>query len=126
MKRHFNLCIWIGILIVIVSFASYIPIFAVFASTRDVPWANYILLLVGGALLAVGLRRAFRDPEHYRGKVSGSIFGTLSVLLAGLFFVFLLYEGRQIHGSENALREGQAAPRFTLPDTAGKPVSSSS
>jgi hypothetical protein len=40
MKRHFNFVIWIGFLMVIRALVSYIPIF-VFASTRDVPWANY-------------------------------------------------------------------------------------
>jgi hypothetical protein len=125
MKRRFNLFIWFGFLIVLASAASYIPIFAVFASTRDVPWVNYVLFLVGGALLAVGLQRAFRDQEHYRGKVSGSILGAVSVLIAGLFVVFILYGGRQIPASENALRVGQPAPQFTLADAAGKLVSSS-
>jgi hypothetical protein len=125
MKRHFNFAIWIGFLIVVASFVSYIPIFTVYASTRDVPWVNYILFLAGGALLAVGLQRAFRDPEHYRGKVSGSILGALSLLIIGVFLAFILYGGRQIPASEHALRLGQTAPAFTLADTAGKPVSSS-
>lgn len=125
MKRRLNLPIWAGFLIVVAAVASYIPIFAVYASTRDVPWVNYILLAAGGALLAVGLRRAFRDPEHYRGKVSGSILGALSALLAGLFVAFILYAGRQIPASENALRAGQHAPPFTLPDTTGRLVSTS-
>jgi hypothetical protein len=124
MKRHLNLPIWIGFLIVVASVVTYIPIFTVFASTRDVPWANYILFLVGGALLAVGLQRAFRDPEHYRGKVGGSIAGVLSVLIVGLFVAFIFYGARQIPASENALRGGQPAPPFTLVDTAGKLVSS--
>ena len=125
MKPHFNRLIWVGFLIVVASVASYIPIFTVFASTRDVPWVNYTLFLMGGALLAVGLQRAFRDPEHYRGKVSGSILIALSVLIAGLFVAFILYGGRQIPASENALHEGRPAPPFTLVDTVGKPVSSS-
>ena len=125
MKPHLNLSIWVGFLIVFASVASYIPIFTVFASTRDVPWVNYVLFLVGGVLLAIGLQRAFRHPEHYRGRVSGSIFGALSLLLAGLFVAFILYGGRQIPASENALRGGQPAPPFNLVDTTGKLVSSS-
>ena len=125
MKPHFNFSIWVGFLIVVASVVSYIPIFTVFASTRDVPWVNYILFLVGGALIAVGLKRAFHDPEHYRGKLSGSILGALSVLIAGFFVAFILYAGRQIPASENALRAGQPAPSFTLVDAAGKLTSSS-
>ena len=81
MQRHWNLPIWAGFAIVVVAIASYIPIFAVFPDTRDVPWANYLLFLLGGGLLAVGVKRAFQDPQHYRGKVSGSIVAALSVLL---------------------------------------------
>ena len=125
MKSRFNLFIWFGFLIVVASVASYIPILVLFASTRDVPWVNYTLFLVGGALLAVGLQRAFRDQEHYRGKVSGSILGAVSILIAGLFVAFILYGGRQIPASENALRAGQPAPQFTLEDSAGRLVSSS-
>ena len=125
MKRRFNFAIWIGFLVVVAAIVSYIPIFTVFAVTRDVPWANYILFLVGGALLAIGLQRAFRDSEHYRGKVSGSILGALSLVIAGLFVAFILYGGRQIPASENSLRRGQPAPAFILADTAGKVVSSS-
>ncbi len=125
MKPRFNFFIWAGFLIVVASVASYIPIFTVFASTRDVPWVNYTLFLAGGALLAVGLQRAFRHPERYGGKVSGSILGALSILIAGLFVAFILYGGRQIPASENALRAGQPAPSFTLVDAAGKLVSSS-
>jgi hypothetical protein len=125
MKRHFNLTIWIGFLIVVGSIVSYIPIFTVVASTRDVPWVNYILFLVGGALLTVGLQRAFRNPEHYGGKISASILGVLSLLIAGLFVGFILYGGRQIPAAENALRRGQPAPAFTLADTDGRLVSSS-
>jgi hypothetical protein len=124
MKRRVNLFIWLGFLVVVASFLSYIPFFALFESTRDVPWVNYLLFVVGGALLAVGIRRAFRDPERYRGKVSGSILGALSLLMAGLFVAFILYGGRQIPGTETALRVGQTAPPLTLADTSGKLVSS--
>ena len=76
MKPRFNRFIWFGFVIVVASAASYLPIFAVYPSTRDVPWVNYALFLAGGALLAIGLQRAFRDQEHYRGKLSGSLWQT--------------------------------------------------
>ncbi|MBZ5575866.1 MAG: hypothetical protein LAP40_04825 [Acidobacteriia bacterium] len=125
MKRHWNVPIWAGFALVIAAVASYVPVFAVFPVTRDVPWVNYLLFLAGGWLLAAGLRRAFRDPEHYRGKIAGSILGGLSIVLCGVFVVGILYFGKQIPSSLNALRTGQSAPSFTLRDTAGKPVASS-
>jgi len=125
MNRRRNLSIWVGFLLVVASVVSYIPIFALFANTRDVPWVNYALFLVGGILLAIGLQRAFREPEHYRGKVSGSVLGALSLLLASFFVAAILYGGRQIPASENALHVGQPAPSFALVDTTGKLMSSS-
>jgi hypothetical protein len=41
-----------GFTIVIVALVSYIPIFTLFPVTRDIPWANYLLFLLGGGLLA--------------------------------------------------------------------------
>jgi hypothetical protein len=43
LKRHWNVPIWAGFAIVIVALVSYIPVFALFPTTRDVPWANYLL-----------------------------------------------------------------------------------
>jgi hypothetical protein len=123
-KRHWNVWIWAGFAIVIVALVSYIPIFAPFPVTRDIPWANYLLFLLGGGLLAVGVQRAFRDPERYRGKIAGSILAVLSVLLFGLFVSGILYFGKQIPSAERALRPGQPAPPFVLQDAAGKQVAS--
>ncbi len=125
MKRNWNVPIWVGFAIVIVALVSYIPIFARFPVTRDIPWANYLLFLLGGGLLAIGVRRAFQDPAHYRGKISGSIFGVLSVLLCGFFVVGTVYLTKQIPSAERALRPGQPAPSFVLQDIAGKQVASS-
>jgi hypothetical protein len=124
-KRRWNISIWAGFAIVLVALGSYIPLFTLFPVTRDVPWANYLLFLLGGGVLAAGIRRAFRDPEHYRGKISGSILGVLSVLLLGFFVVSILYFGKQIPSAQSALRAGQPAPPFTLMDTTGKQVASS-
>jgi hypothetical protein len=123
--RRWNALVWFGFAIVMVALISYIPIFAVFPVTRDFPWANYLLFLLGGGLLAVGVKRAFRDPQHYRGKIFGSILAVLSVLLFGFFVSAILIFAKQIPSPEQALRSGQPAPPFVLQDVAGKPVASS-
>ena len=122
MQRSWNLPIWIGFTIVVIALASYIPVFTQFAVTRDFPWANYLLLLLGGGTLAVGLRRAYRDPQRYRGKISGTILGAVAVLLAGFFVFFIVYLGKQIPSAESALHTGQRAPAFTLRNADGKQV----
>jgi hypothetical protein len=124
-KPRRNFTIWAGFAIVIVALVSYIPVFTLFPVTRDTPWANYLLFLLGGGLLAVGVRRAFRDPHRYRGKIAGSILAVLSVLLFGLFVGIIVYAGKQIPSAVSALRPGQPAPPFVLQDIAGKPVASS-
>jgi hypothetical protein len=123
-KRRRNILSWTGFAIVLIALVSYIPFFAMFPATRDVPWANYLLFLIGGVLLAAGVRRAFREPERYRGKVSGSILAVVSILLFAFFVVSVTYFSKQIPAAETALGVGQKAPAFALLDTAGKQVSS--
>ena len=125
MKRNRNFLIWIGFAIVLIALVSYIPVFALFPATRDIPWANYLLFLIGGAFLGIGLKRAFRDPSRYRGKVSGTILAVLSTLLLTLFVVSVTWLSKQIPPSTTALTVGQKAPDFALADAAGKQVSSS-
>jgi hypothetical protein len=124
LKRRWNLRIWAGFAIVLAALISYIPFFALFPVTRDVPWANYLLFLVGGILIAAGIRRAFRDPGQYRGKISGTILGVVSALLFAFFVASVMYFARMLPSAETAVAVSQKAPPFVLADTAGKQVSS--
>ena len=123
MKRRWNLFVWAGFLLVVVAFLSYYHFFARFPVTRDFPWANLLLFAAGGFLLVVGLRRAFGQPEAYRGKIAGSIFAVLSVLIFGLFGFYNFYLSKLLPASPAAPGVGQKAPNFTLPDQNGKSVS---
>ncbi len=125
MKRRRNILIWAGFAVVLVALVSYIPVFALFPVTRDVPWATYLLFLIGSALIAAGVRRAFRDPERNRGKISGSILAALSALLIALFVASVTYYSKQIPSAEAALGVSQKAPPFVLADIAGNEISSS-
>jgi hypothetical protein len=124
LKRRRNILNWAGFATVLAGFVSYFPFFSLFPATRDIPWANYLLFLTGGALLAIGLTRAFRDSAHYRGKIAGSILAALSALVVALFLVFVTYFAKQIPSTEAALGVGRKAPPFLLADSAGKQVSS--
>lgn len=104
------------------AFLSYYTFFARFPVTRDFPWANLLLFGAGGLWLLVGLRRAFGQPQAYRGKIAGSIFAVLSVLIFGLFGFYNFYLSRHLPASSGSPRIGQKAPDFTLPDQNGKPV----
>src|ERR1017187_4990075 len=120
LKRRWNIPIWAGFAIVVLSVISYIPVFALFPSTRDVPWVNYLLFLTGGVLLALGLKRAYGEPDRYRGKISGPILSVLSLLIAGFFIFGVLYLTKLLPASSEAPRVGQPAPVFSLADANGK------
>jgi hypothetical protein len=102
---------------------SYVPVFVRFAVTRDFPWANLALFLAGGCMLAVGLKRAYRAPQRYRGKVSAPLLSVLALALFGLFCWVNFVFARHLPNAAGAPQPGQQAPDFTLADADGKPVS---
>ena len=122
MKRKWNWPIWVGFVIAVGGLFSY-EFFAQFPITRDFPWANLLLFAIGAALLMVGLFRALGRSQLYRGKIFGPILATLSVLMFAFFSYVIFYELRQVPPSTGALRVGEKAPTFTLPDENDKPVS---
>jgi hypothetical protein len=126
MKRSWNPRIWIGFVISLAAMVSYPTVFARYPITRDFPWVTLLLLALGIFLVASGLTRAFGRPDAYRGRISGSILGVVTVLLAGFFLFVIFYGARQIPASHGAPRVGEAAPDFTLPDSKGDNVTLSS
>jgi len=122
MKRKWNWPIWIGFLVAVGGLFSY-EFFARFPTTRDFPWANLLLFAVGAILLLRGLVRAFGRPQDYRGKIIGSIFAVISLLLFAFFSYEIFYVLKQVPLSAQAPRIGQKAPDFSLPDETGKQVS---
>jgi hypothetical protein len=125
-KRRINWRIWAGFLTCIAGLLSYFLVFSKFPVTRDVPWVNFLLLSVGIALLGSGLRRAFKEPLQYRGKIVGSILTVLSLAGAGFFCFLIFYASKQLPKSAGAPRVGDRAPEFALADTRGEEVSLSS
>jgi hypothetical protein len=122
MKRSWNWCVWVGFLLVLVGGISYPLYFARFPSLRDVPWANLGIIAVALALIAVGVTRAFRRPDAYRGKIFGSALGVLAVAFTVFFCYGVFFGTRETGASHGAPQVGQAAPDFTLPDSTNKPV----
>jgi hypothetical protein len=73
-------------------------------------------------LLLVGLTRAFRQPQAYRGKILGGILAGVSVLALVFFCVGIFVLGR-VPRPETMQKAGDKAPEFSLPDQAGHNVS---
>jgi hypothetical protein len=122
MKRRWNTFVWLGFGITLAAILSYFLVFLRFPVTRDIPWVTFVLFIPAVWLLVAGVKRAFRQPEQYRGKVSGPILSTLSIALIGLFGYFAFALTKDLPSAGVALHPGQQAPDFTLADAAGKPL----
>ena len=122
MKRSWNAIVWVGLVVVLAGLVSYPLIFIRYAVTRDVPWASLLIMALGLVLLAVGVARAFRRPDAYRGKIFGSTLGVLAVAVAALFCYGVFIGTRLPVSSHGAPQVGQSAPDFTLPDSRNNPV----
>jgi hypothetical protein len=122
MKRSWNPALWVGFALVLIGTISYPYFFIRFPVTRDFPWVNLLLLAIALALIAVGLGRAFRRPEAYLGRISGSILAVLGVFITGFFLFVIFYMARQLPASAGSPKVGAVAPEFTIPDSLGHPV----
>ena len=122
MKRRWNLFVWTGFLVIVGAFLSYFLFFLRFEPTRNFPWANLLLFAAGGVLIGIGLKRAFQQPELYRGKVFGPVVGALSVGIFGFFLTTMFHYMKQLPASTGAPRVGSKAPDFTLQDQDGRLV----
>ena len=100
-------------LVAVGGIATYILLFRV-ALVRNHPEGYVIALLVATAVAALALRRS-------RRWTSWLALGFSSLLLvAGAWFNFV---GARVPDTPTALRVGERAPDFTLPDASGRPVS---
>ena len=121
MKRQWNRLLWVGFVVAVAGLFSY-GFFVWFPITRDFPWANLLLFGIAGALLILGLVRAFGRPQLYRGKIFGSILTAIALFLFGLFSYEIFYVLRQVPPSAHAPRLGEKAPDFILLDQNEQPV----
>ena len=121
MKRKWNWLLWVGFVVAVAGLFSY-GFFVRFPITRDFPWANLLLFGIEGALLIVGLFRAFGRPQLYRGKIFGSILTAIALFLFAFFSYEIFYVLRQVPLSANAPRLGEKAPDFMLLDQNEQPV----
>jgi len=89
---------------------------------QALPWLSLLLSLIALALVGLGLKRAFGQPEVYRGKISAVVLAVVSVVLFG-FGLLASYSSRNIPGVLGAPQVGQKVPEFSLANSNGKPVS---
>lgn len=119
MKPKWNWRLWVGFAVSAIALLIYV---LEFEATRRIVWLSAALCIVSIVLLIAGLRRAFSQPDAYRGKVAGPVLTVLSVLvIAG--FAFFSYEVPKGYASaHNTPRVGDRAPEFALADSNGNAV----
>ena len=102
---------------------SYPLLFVNWASTRDFPWANFLLFTISAAFGVMGLRRAFKPDRRKLSKVLAAILTTLTALIFAFFIFIAFIAAKWLPTSTGAPQVGQKAPNFSLTDTNGKSVS---
>ncbi len=121
--RKLNWPIWLGLLVSFFAFFSYPFIFVNWATTRDFPWANFILFAIAEVLIVIGVKRAFAPGRRVFSKILGAIGALISGLVLVGFILVVFVAARQLPPSTNAPQVGQKAPAFTLIDINNKQVS---
>jgi len=121
MKR-FNWQIWAAFLVTFGGLLSFPLFFVRFPSTRDFPWANFLLVAFAIVLLVIGLRRAFQPGRSKLAKALALVLTTLSLALIGLFLWSFFILAKQLPPARGAPQVGQKAADFTLKDTSEKQV----
>jgi len=112
-KRSWNWLLWVGFVVALLAPLGY---FSLFESTKFAFWIAVLLFALAIALLIGGLRRAYRSPEAYRGKVAGPILAAIGVVILGGFVWVSVQMKKAYPVGQNAPRVGQKAPEFALAD----------
>ena len=121
-ERQRNWMPWAGLLLALAALFSNAGFFVSMPGQKALALFSLALALAAMVCAAIGVMRAFRQPQIYGGKVSSSILGVISVLIC--VFATLTYVGaRKLPAATEAPQIGQKVPDFTLADTNGKNIS---
>jgi Zn-dependent protease with chaperone function len=115
-----NSALWLGLSLFLLAILSNFLYF-VHLPAAVLPWFNLVLPILALLFLLIGVVRAFRQPQLYRGKILGTSLTILAAMLAAASVAFFI-GARHIPASAGAPQVGQRAPDFTLPDSTGRPV----
>jgi hypothetical protein len=117
-----NVATWWGLLFAIVALGCNAAFFVGAPFQAAITWLSLLFAVVALIFLFIGLRRAFRRPEVYRGKTLTVVLTVIALLPAGISALGFV-GARKLPGASAAPQVGQKVPDFTLADTSGKLVS---
>jgi len=115
-----NSALWLGLFLFLLAVVANAFSF-VHLTAAWFPWLSLVLPILALLVLLIGLVRAFRHPQLYRGKILGTSLTILAAMLAAGSVAFF-YGARHIPASAGAPQVGQRVPDFTLPDSSGQSV----
>ena len=121
--RRRNHAIWLGPVITVVAVLSYFSYFVRFASLRDFPWLNLVLIAFGVLLSVVGVWCAFSPSLPFRGRVLGPLGLVASLFFGGVFNVYLFSTTYALPEATDVTLAMARAPDFSLMDQDGQLVS---
>ena len=114
MKRKWNASVWVGLALVLAGVVSYPLFFIRYPTLRDFPWVNLPVIALGLILLGVGVARAFRRADIYRGKILGSVLGARGDRAGGILLLRDFRDGAPATGFAAALRRWDRQRRISL------------
>ena len=120
MKKR-NHLIWIGPLVTFAGAVSYFLVFARFPALRDFPWVNLPLVVLGAALSAVGVKRAFPSKAAL-GKVLAVAGLVFSLLLVAAFATYVFSLSYSLPPPSEITQDLVRAPDFALTSSTGETV----
>jgi len=115
-KKLLNWRLWAGFSISLLALLVYILLLQ---QTRSIFWGSLVLFVVSALFIISGLKRAFGQPQAYRGKVSGPVLALLSVILLGIFGWGTYLASKLFARGLHAPQVGQKAPDFNMVDDHG-------
>ena len=119
MQKSWNWRLWIGFIVALLAPFGY---FSLLEKISFAFWISVAAFVIAVVLLADGLRRAYAQPEAYRGKIAGPILAILALGVIGLFSYANHMMGQAYAKAANAPRVGDKAPEFLLTDAGGRKV----
>ena len=112
----------LGLPIVLLGFLSYFMVFAKYPLTRDFPWVNFPIMLIG-LWMAWKYRWRNRKARLTRARIFSSLLLTGSILIVALFCFYVFSYSYQLPKSSNGLALEQQPKAFTLNDHQGNDAS---
>ena len=112
----------LGLPVVLLGFLSYFMVFAKYPLTRDVPWVNLPIMLIG-LWMAWKYRWRNRKARLTRTRIFSSLLLTGSILIVALFCFYVFVYSYQLPKADSGLAVQQQPAAFTLKDHQGNDIS---